>query len=163
MYAIFVLPYETTHYSNVKRGVSCYFRRKIRDYNLTCWKCCYNRIERGWDYGADGVKFVASRHPTRLTFGINNLCFAHARHSLRSSRGSNSIRAQLAYTSGACVTVRGAEWTAVSWIIFAVRRMAIAPCRNFGQLRSYIKRSDRVYTYSYVSIAFMTLRTLRPL
>jgi len=48
----------------------------------------------------------------------------------------------------------------VSWIIFAVRRMVIVPCRNFGQLRSYIKRSDRVYTYSYVSTSFMTLRTL---
>lgn len=48
--------------------------------------------------------------------------------------------------------VRGPEWTAVSWIIFAVRRMAIVLCRNFGQLRSYIKRSDDgVYTYSYVS------------
>ena len=62
----------------------------------------------------------------------------------------------------ACVTVRGAEWTAVLWIIFAVRRMAIALCRNFGQLWSYIKRSG-VYIYSYVSASSMMLRTLHPL
>lgn len=87
-------------------------------------------------------------------------------YSLRSSlpsRNSNSIKVQLAYTNGACVTVRGAEWTAVLWIIFAVRRMAIALCRNFGQLRSYIKRFNGVYIYSYVSASSMMLRTLHPL